>query len=278
MCIQGNPLKIDISNLRVANILLSGGGIASGNLSAAGGLVASPSVIVTLSPAAQRAQDAQNKKFEDIQNALQRLRSMPSPRILAKREAATRAMRLKARIDMLKQMLIGASPQIAKGIAAQIKSIASELASLAKAGADQPGAETSATSSAGPLASTNPSNAEQTASSAVSDATDTQTKPGTEQAPAAGAQVGEKVQPDGKQLASKGDNGEKDIDEELKKAVEDAKSALKSLIAMLKSMLGGKNKDIEDAEHLLANMDQSNVDVGSQSTSVAGTGDAAVPA
>jgi len=86
----------------------------------------------------------QEKQWQNMQEGLQRLRAMPSPKETAKARAESRLEQLKERIKQLRAMLIGLPPEQAKAILRQIGAIAKELASLAKAaGGDSGGTGTS---------------------------------------------------------------------------------------------------------------------------------------
>ncbi|MDD5240167.1 MAG: hypothetical protein PHG47_00435 [Sulfuricella sp.] len=85
-----------------------------------------------LSRLAQDVLQAQDKRLKDMQDAVAKLHAMPSPKTLAKSIATERAAMLKKIMEMMKQMMIGATPAQAKAMAAQLKSVAKELASLAK--------------------------------------------------------------------------------------------------------------------------------------------------
>jgi len=86
----------------------------------------------------------QEKQWQNMQEGLQRLRAMPSPKETAKARAEARVEQMKERIKQLRAMLIGLPPEQAKAILRQIGAIAKELASLAKAaGGDSGGTGTS---------------------------------------------------------------------------------------------------------------------------------------
>jgi len=227
-----------------------------------------------------RSQKAQAKRQSDIQDALKQLRSMPSPRVSAKLAATQRATMLKHRLDVMKQMLIGATPTQAKAIAAQIKAIASELAGMAKTLAEGGGASSTANASATPQVTTgnegstsngNTEVAEQTPATSTSGATnqagtghdDTLTA-SQRQGLAAYAAQNSSSTPD-KPGARNDNNEEKSANEALKKALDEAKTSLQHLIAMLKNKTGNSKKaahDIVDAEARLRDMERSMAQAG----------------
>lgn len=73
------------------------------------------------------------KRLQSLQEGLQRLQSMASPKQLAKQDSANRVGFLQRRLEALKMMLLHASPEQAKALARELKSIAGELSSAAKA-------------------------------------------------------------------------------------------------------------------------------------------------
>ena len=187
---------------------------------------------------------------------------------------------LKHRLDVMKQMLIGATPTQAKAIAAQIKAIASELAGMAKTLAEGGGASSTANASATPQVTTgnegstsngNTEVAEQTPATSTSGATnqagtghdDTLTA-SQRQGLAAYAAQNSSSTPD-KPGARNDNNEEKSANEALKKALDEAKTSLQHLIAMLKNKTGNSKKaahDIVDAEARLRDMERSMAQAG----------------
>lgn len=81
---------------------------------------------------ARQEETPQQKRLKEIQESLQRLQEMPSPKTSQKQAAAERVGWLKQRLEALKMMLLHATPEQAKALARELKSIAKELASAAK--------------------------------------------------------------------------------------------------------------------------------------------------
>lgn len=67
-----------------------------------------------------------------MRDAVAKLRAMPPVSVSIKKAAAERVAMLRKILDLMKQMMIGATPAQARAMAAQLKAIASELASLAR--------------------------------------------------------------------------------------------------------------------------------------------------
>lgn len=77
--------------------------------------------------------DKNDKRTQALRVGLESLESMPSPRQIAKQGAANRVGLLQRRMEALKMLLLRASPEQAKLLARELKSIAGELSSAAKA-------------------------------------------------------------------------------------------------------------------------------------------------
>ncbi|MFZ2269660.1 MAG: hypothetical protein WAV95_18945 [Azonexus sp.] len=240
--------------------------------------LASATPLTAPKPAAQedassRAQKAQSKQLADMQEALTKLRAMPSPRVSLKRAATERANMLKRRLDMMKQMLIGASPEMAKRIAAQIKSIAKELASIGKTLATGGGntAPTPGNSSVTPAVGNAageaqpPTDSEAAAGAAASevqavasaDAAENTSNDGqheggeslsASQRDGLAAYAAQSAQSSGDSQGTKeNDDQEKAADKALKKALSEAANALRQLIAMLRNKIGAAHKEVQEA-------------------------------
>lgn len=212
---------------------------------------------------------------------------------------------LKQQLEMMKMMLIGASPEEIKGLAAQIKSIAGELATLARSLSDSGGAAAAIPQSA---AAGNPapvenavaeSHAEQKTAATTNASAETNNELATEgnaetnkvpeaedknadtatsasqrQAVAAYA-----VQKAFAQAGKSADDGsktqEKAVDSSLQKALGEAKSALRQLINMLKNQARTSPKaakDIQDAEARLREIEDSMSKAAHATTQEAPTG------
>jgi hypothetical protein len=184
--------------------------------------------------------------------------SNSSPRQAALEKAAI----LKRRLEMLKAMLLFASPEAAKSIASQLKGIAGELAALGKSlgGGGGGGGATIATSSIALPGG-------ETASAATAAETDTDqaaAPTSTEQANA--GQTTEAAdannvsdEDDADEQALPGESTPKSDDSALRKAIADAKRLLKELILRTKAKLqegdAQARRDLQAAEKRLADLD-----------------------
>jgi hypothetical protein len=247
---------------------------------------ASPGTGQSLSNPAIQAMKAQAKRLSDMQDALAQLRAMPSARVEAKQAAASKAAMLKQRLDMMKALLIGATPAQAKAMAAQIKAIAGELAALAKTlggasgtpsdtqesgatAANSATASTASTDNASALASGNGQEAVASVGDATTSVKAEPEKPtGNTDATSSGSQrqglaayTAQSALSSGeRQNPARHDGSEKDADSALKKALGEALGVLREVIAMLKSKIGSPRKearDVRDAEEQLKTIEQS---------------------
>lgn len=98
----------------------------------------------TLTRALQRGNDTdespQAKRWREMRDSLQQLKAMNDPKRTAREDKERRAAQLKQRLESLKALLLHASPQQAKALLGELKSIAKELASLVKSGGGGGGA------------------------------------------------------------------------------------------------------------------------------------------
>lgn len=235
--------------------------------------------------ATSRAQKAQAKRLSDMQSAVAKLRAMPSSKASAKRVATERVNMLKRRLDMMKQMLIGASPEVAKAIAAQIRSIAKELAGIAKTMTDSSGGGGGSitSSSSGTADAANASATPQATAESASDATNSDAaavgqavvastvgaieKTGDNEEKddplsadqrqglaAYAAQTGQ-VSSD-KQASQHEKDDDKAASKALKEALSEAMKTLRELIALLKSKTGKSKKAAEDIQETEARLNE----------------------
>lgn len=263
--------------------------------------VAATTLLTTAKPTAlddaqTRAAKAESKHLAGMQEALAKLRAMPSPKVSRKRMATEQATMLKRRLEMMKQMLIGASPELAKTLAAQIKAIAKELAGLAKVLASD-GSKTSAPTisvsgtpevsahgasstaeSSAPAAAEASGAVETTVAATVADtATPTNTtdstnndqenavSPGQREGLAAYAAQNTQSSRDSS-ASNSNDEQEKAADKDLKKALAEALALLRELIAMLKSKAAASkkaNEDIREADAQVRDIERSMAQAGS---------------
>lgn len=96
------------------------------------GLGAGVSFRMKLESSSKAADERHAKRLEKMEEALKRLQEMPSPAEMAKQEALNKAAMLKQRLEALKAMLLHASPEQARALARELKSIAKALSSLAQ--------------------------------------------------------------------------------------------------------------------------------------------------
>lgn len=239
----------------------------------------------------QANDERQAKRLGETQDALKSLSAMPGPAETAKQNLMNKVGVLKQRLEALKAMLLHASPRKARALAQELKSIAGELASLAKnltgstaagvslqvgAGADA-GAATGA-----PAAGSNPPAA---ASPAGGDA-----EPAAETAPSAavpatangldGDQHSDKQAKAGSASSERPDASrqaaQKRGDEDLRAALQDVKRLLKEAVALLKAKLAlaaneaKASKEEKQAKRDLQSADRSLDDMGQALSSVTG--------
>lgn len=180
--------------------------------------------------------------------------SRTSPRQAALEKAAI----LKRRLEMLKAMLLFASPEAAKSIASQLKGIAGELAALGKS-LGGGGATTATPSIALPGGET-----VNTTATAAADSDLTAAAASTEQANAGQATETEDAnnvsgENDADGQAQPGESTPKSDDSALRKAIADAKRLLKALILRTKAKLqegdAQARRDLQAAEKRLADLD-----------------------
>lgn len=196
--------------------------------------------------------------------------------------APDKAAILKRRLEMLKAMLLFASPEAAKSIAHQLKGIASELASLGKSvgGSSSSGGATltvpGATSAGGETAS---------ATATAEASTDEAVAPTTADPANASSDAQQSDVASADDVADKNDDNDgarssestqKSDDSALRKAIEDAKRLLKELILRVKAKLqeGDEEarRDLQTAENGLAELDRALAQETSASLYTAGGG------
>lgn len=78
------------------------------------------------------SEERQAKRLGEMQDALKRLQEMPSPKEIAKQHTKDRVAMLKERLEAMRKMLLHASPEMARILARELKTIAKELSSIAK--------------------------------------------------------------------------------------------------------------------------------------------------
>lgn len=231
----------------------------------------------------------EKKRLAALQEGLQRLNALPSPKSMAKQNAADRVGLLQRRLEALKMMLLHASPEQAKALARELKSIAGELSSAAKAlgsgagmsaqGAQAaPGnitplvnadAEAGVDTAAGVSAEASISSSDAESASSIQDAEAKSDAPSSDDKAAVS---------NAPQRSANSDEMDSAV---LRGLVKDAKNMLKSVIEALKRKLaeGDKEgkKDVQEAEKMLASIGDS-LQQSSSANTYTGTGGLAMDA
>jgi hypothetical protein len=236
------------------------------------------------------SEERQAKRLGEMQDALKRLQEMPSPKEIAKQNSMSRVNMLKERLEALKKMLLHASPELARILARELKTIAKELSSIAKSmeGGSQsavsipvtPEVATSATNESGNASAEAQSAATALAAvdKAVSGAKDA------DQANEDQAKPGESTAISlAKNSADSRQAGQNNGDSDLRDALQEAKKLLKEVIGMLKAKMAlaaneakmskeekQAKHDLQSAEKSLAEMDQALSQSGSELYSALG--------
>jgi len=203
------------------------------------------------------------------------LKAVPSPRAMAKQMVTNKVAMLKQRLDALKAMLLHASPEQAKILARELKSIAKELVGTAKnlgsggsGGGDDVAPNVAANNSAGESEPANSTDAAPDALAAEAAAAngadpsvvsqDYAEKSGeahsSDSEKSALPGVSSKSQANGKSAAP--DDG----DQSLRAALLDAKKLLKEVLGMLKAKLAHAGKetkrDLQDIDKSLTEINR----------------------
>ena len=182
-----------------------------------------------------------------------------------KQAALDKAAILKRRLEMLKAMLLFASPEEAKSIARQLKGIASELASLGK----NVGGNSSASATLAVPGTTSAASETTSATASAEAATDEAAAP-TAADPASAssdAQQSDAASDDdvagkktGDASAKSGESTPKSDDNALRKAIDEAKHLLKQVILSVKAKLKEgeeeARRDLQTAENSLVELDR----------------------
>lgn len=215
-------------------------------------------------------ENPESKRLKDLREALNQLKATMNPKEMAKKAAAEKIGMLQRRLMELKQMLLHASPEQAKALARELKSIAGELASAAKAagaassdGQAMPVFSPAASDVQGAASASAPSDAEAAVSAEAAERAEVEAEAAA--GAAAGADGAEPAQAPGQLQENKdGASGEKRSnsvssieipDKVLKDMLKEARKLLKEAIDMVKSRMGHGDKesrqDVEDAEKKL---------------------------
>jgi hypothetical protein len=186
------------------------------------------------------------KRLSAMQDGLQQLQNILVPKATAKQGSMSKVAWLKKRLEMLKAMLLHASPEQAKALARELKGIAKELQSVAKSlgGGGQGGSSVPAAGDVATATTSGPGNpsaeglttADAASSAVVGDASDS------ESAPAQGTDDKLPSEADSTTSASghmteSGQMRQGGDDEDLRAALKDVKKLLKEVIGMVKAKL-----------------------------------------
>ena len=219
------------------------------------------------------SEERQAKRLGEMQDALKRLQEMPSPKEIAKQHTKDRVAMLKERLEAMRKMLLHASPEMARILARELKTIAKELSSIAKSmeGGSQSAVSipTSAETATSPTHDTSSASAEaQSAASAatalsavdqpVSDTKETG-QVNTDQAqPAMSIATSWTKNPaDGQPARQESGDGD------LRAVLQDAKKLLKEMIELLKAKMAlatseaKMSKEEKQAKHDLQSIEKS---------------------
>jgi len=223
------------------------------------------SVKTGVSVASGAEMEGENSKLSEHINARREVQANAASAFKSnpKQAALDKAAILKRRLEILKAMLLFASPEAAKSIARQLKGIAGELASLSKSvGASASGSAALAVPTAAPsdgeatgsVATVEASVEEAVVQTTISPpSTDSDTQQNDDGSNIVGEKSGDEATKAGESTQKSGDNA-------LRKAVEDAKRLLKELILRVKAkLLEGDDearRDLQAAENSLAELDR----------------------
>jgi hypothetical protein len=227
------------------------------------------------------------KRLRKQQEGLQGLQSMASPANLRKQGAMRKIAYLKQRLDVLKATLLYATPAMAKTLAQEIRSIAGELASIAKilgggsggSSASATGAPTARTAESSDAPAATPAAATPAAAAGSDDATtENAAAEAAQAAQAAGSAAQESATAPDKRAgtassndsdwpvtaqetnASRGANDLKNGDDKaLKAALLGARKRLKEVVSLLKSRLNPTDRmtkrELQAIERILGELD-----------------------
>lgn len=239
------------------------------------------------------SEERQAKRLGEMQDAIKRLQEMPTPKEIAKQNSMSRVNMLKERLEALKKMLLHASPEMARILARELKTIAKELSSIAKSmeGGSQ-NAVSTPTSPEVTTSGTNESgNASSDAQSAASAAT---TLAAVDKAVSGATEAGQvnedQAKPEGSTAISLAKNpaddrqtGQNSSDSDLRAVLQEAKKLLKEVIGILKAKMAlaaneakmskeekQAKHDLQSTEKSLAEMDKALSQSGSELYSALG--------
>lgn len=186
------------------------------------------------------------KRLSAMQDGLRQLRDIPVPKATAKQGSMSKVAWLKKRLEMLKAMLLHASPEQAKALAQELKDIAKELQSVAKSlggggqgGSSVPAAAdvaTATTSGPGNSSAEGPATADAASSAVVGEAADSESEPAQGKDEQVSSEADSTTSASG-HMAESGQMEQGGDDEDLRAALKDVKKLLKEVIGMVKAKL-----------------------------------------
>ena len=219
------------------------------------------------------SEERQAKRLGEMQDALKRLQEMPSPKEIAKQHTKDRVAMLKERLEAMRKMLLHASPEMARILARELKTIAKELSSIAKSmeGGSQSAVAIPASPEVATGVTSESSNGSAEAQSAASAATAAATADKTASSEKEVNQANERqailavnsVIPMAKNPADGRASGQNNGDSDLRAALQGAKQLLKEIVGMLKSKMAlaaneaKMNKEEKQAKHDLQSIEKS---------------------
>lgn len=239
------------------------------------------------------SEERQAKRLGEMQDALKRLQEMPSPKEIAKQNSMSRVNMLKERLEALKKMLLHASPELARILARELKTIAKELSSVAKS--MEGGSQSAVSIPVTPEVATSATNESGNASAEAQSAASAATALAAVDKAVSGAKDADQANEDqakpeestaislAKNPADSRQAGQNSGDSDLRDVLQEAKKLLKEVIGMLKAKMAlaaneakmskeekQAKHDLQSAEKSLADMDKALSQSGSELYSALG--------
>jgi len=211
------------------------------------------------------ADDPTARRLRDLQAAWQRLQAMPGASASPKQAAMNRLGLLRQRLVALKAALLHATPEQARVLARELRSIAQELAAIARSlgaggGGSSGTAEAEATAGGLPAADAAPDDGRARGVAAASSPSPAGTTGGQQPADATDSARADGDGGDAGGAAGTGRAAPGDDDRPLRAALRDAEKLLKEAIALLKVKLAAADKaarrDLHAAEDGVAERDR----------------------
>lgn len=219
------------------------------------------------------SEERQAKRLSEMQDALKRLQEMPTPKEIAKQNSKTRVDMLKQQLEAMKKMLLYASPEMARILARELKTIAKELSSIAKS--MEGGSQSAVSTPVSPEVTTNLTNqtdnvsAEAQSAASTATALTAVTKPvnSTSETGQDNAGQAKPVETSATPLVQNPADGrptrQENGDGDLRATLQEAKKLLKEMIGLLKARMAlaaneaKMNKEEKQAKHDLQSIEKS---------------------